>query len=262
MNLFGMDRMRVMKNKRFWLSGFLALISFIYGSVQVIQYQSDYGMSGVNIWQSILRHGNYGFFAALMAALPYADALVIDKNTHFITQVLTRSNYREYIISKAGAAMLSGAASVTLPAAILLGICVTQFPSQPFVQPNLSLSLAELLQRNIIPPGHVVTLSSTGYTAICLLMLAAFGAGYALMGLGFSFFIRNSYLVIGLPFVVYCFGTYILPTSVRLRGLGSTDSAILASGNLLTAIAQYLLIGVFFVVCWKVFGKKENQVLD
>jgi hypothetical protein len=262
MNLLRMDLKRAFKNKRFWLVGLLAVISYIYGSVHVIQYQSEYGMGAVNIWQAILVQGKYGFFAALMAALPYADALAGEKNTHFITQILTRSNYRHYILSKVWVNMLAGAAAVTIPAAILLAICAIQSPGQPVVLPNLTLSLAELLQSAIVPPGQIVALTPTAYTIICFLMLATFGACYAVMGLGLSFFIQNSYLVIGLPFVVYCFGYYILPTSVRLQWLGSTSSTIIPSGNLLAAVTQYLGVGIFFLGSLWVFGKKENQVLD
>jgi hypothetical protein len=261
-HLMQMELTRAFKNKRLVLAAFLAIVSMVYGIVRAVQIQSGYPMNAINIWQAILTQGRYGYFAALMAALPYADTLITDKSHQFIYQILARCGYREYIFSKIWANILVGAAAVAAPAIVLLGFCLVLFRDTPAVIPTLSLSAAELLHPNLIPPGSGLTLSPGSYVLISLLFLVVFGACYALMGMGISFLTRNPYLALGLPFLAYCFGSYILPTSVRLQWLGSTSESVIPTGNLLAPILQYLIIGLFFTGCVFLFGKKERQVLN
>lgn len=260
-NLFKMDLVRAFINKRIFLTTLLAMVSFIYGYVRVVQYQAGYSISAVNSWQAILMQGNYGFFAALMAALPYADALVQEKNNSFLQQVVLRSNYRDYILSKVWVNLIAGAAVVTVPAVILLGFCTFQFHGQSIEVPNLFWNSSAWMQSQIVLPGSGAAPASGGYLPICLLFLVAFGACYALMGLGISFMVRNPYLAVGLPFVVYCFGYFILTTSVRLQWMGSTSMAILPSGNLFGAVIQYLGMVALFLLSLAVFGNREKQLL-
>ena len=79
---------RAFLNKRFGIVILLACISFAYGLSAVGQIQmDDQALGAVSLWLIILKQGYYGFFAALMAALPFADSLIIDRRHHFVDQV-------------------------------------------------------------------------------------------------------------------------------------------------------------------------------
>ena len=84
---------RAFFNKRFWIVTLLAVISFTYGFTRVMEIQPNNVLGAVMTWQNILRRGSYGFFAALMAGLPFADSLLLDRRHHFIDQILLRCRY-------------------------------------------------------------------------------------------------------------------------------------------------------------------------
>lgn len=253
---------RAFVNKRFWLVVLLAGISFTYGFTQVIQVQSGNPIGAVTLWQEILRRGYYGFFAALMAGLPFADSFLIDRRHHFVDQVLLRCRYRQYLDAKIVASLCTGVVAVAGPALILLIGCCLFFPLNPQLVPEISLGLSEVLNPNVIEPSSNLVLSLPGFIFLCLLQLPLFGAAYALLGLGSSFVIRNPFVVLGIPFIGYSLGYFIIPTSIRLAWLGSTEAALLPSAGLLSPVIQYMVITLVFVASFVLWGQKDRVLLD
>jgi len=253
---------RAFVNKRFWLVALLAAISFTYGFTQVMGVQPDSSLGAVTIWQEILRRGSYGFFAALMAGLPFADSLLLDRRHHFADQILLRSRYRDYLSAKIAAALCSGMAAVAVPALILLIGCCLFFPFDSQFVSEMSFSIGNVLNPNVIEPGSSLVLSLPGFVSLSLLMLALFGGAYALLGLGSSFIIRNPFVVLGIPFICYSLGYFIIPTSVRLAWLGSTEAALLPSSGLLSPALQYLAAAIFLGVCLLLWSRKDRILSD
>ena len=252
---------RAFINKRFLLVFLLAGISFTYGFFQVKSIISD-PLGAVTIWQEILSRGYYGFFACVMAVLPFADSLSVEKNERAINHFLLRTEYKKFIWAKFVAVVLSGLTAVVMPAIILLILCSLIYPANPVQIPNLSFSINEILPGSVIKPGNIWTLSSFGYLLVCLLFLALFGAAYAILAMGISFQTRNPLVVFGIPFILYSFGYYFIPTSRHLNGLVSTETTLIPNGNLFPALIQYCLLCLFFCVSFLIFGKKERQVLS
>lgn len=251
---------RAFVNKRFWLVVLLAAISFTYGFTQVMQSQFGSPLGAITAWQLILHRGSYGFFAALMSGLPFADLLLLDRRYHFVDQILLRSRYHQYLYAKTMASLCSGITAVVLPTLILLVGCCLFYPLDPQLVPEINLGISQVINPNIIEPGSNIVLSQPGFVAISLLLLALFGAAYALLGLGSSFVIRNPFVVLGIPFICYSLGYFIIPTSIRLAWLGSTEAALLPSWGLLSPAIQYMVITILFVACLVFWGQKDRTL--
>jgi hypothetical protein len=251
---------RAFLNKRFWLVCLLAAISFTYGLTRVLGMQQTSPLDAVTAWQEILRRGSYGFFAAMMAGLPFADSFLNDQKHHFIEQILLRCRYRPYLLAKVVACMAAGITAVGGPALLLLVACVLIFPFNGNALWEISAGLNSLVNPAVIEAEAGLTMALPVYVLLCVAMLALFGAAYTLIALGTSLVIRNPFVVLGVPFIVYSLGYYIIPTSQHLAWLGSSEAAILPSVTLVSALLQYLGAVFLFALCLG-WGGKKNRVL-
>lgn len=261
-NILRTELKRAFINKRFLIVFILAGISFAYGFFQYHPTRGEDPIGAVSSWQVILNLGYYGFFASVMAVLPFADSLSRDKNNHLLEPILVRTGYAQYLRAKTLAVALSGSAAVTLPGALMLAICHLIYPSKPEHVASLYFNFSEMFTSETIQPSINLNPSMAGFIAISLLLLALFGAAYALLGMGFSFLTRNQMVILGIPFVCYSFGFYMIPTSRHLRWMFTSETALIPRGNLFSTIVQYGLIGIFFLVSLLLAGKKETQVLQ
>lgn len=260
-NIYKEELSRALLTRRFSLVFLLAGISFIYGFFQV-KAIPEMSLGAITVWQEVLKRGYYGFFACLMAVLPFADSLSIEKSQRFINYFLTRVKYSKYIRAKFVAVAVSGAVAVALPAIFLLVVCVLLFPASPIQVPTLSFDVVEMLPGHVISPGTVwENISPLAYLALCILSLILFGVLYAVLAMGISFQTKNSLIVFGFPFLCYSFGYYFIPSSRILHKFISTEAVLIPAGNLVSAAAQCLAVGLFFGVSVLFFGKKERQVI-
>jgi hypothetical protein len=253
---------RAFYNRRYALVALLAAISFTYGFSRVMSFQASSPLDAVTIWQLILQRGSYGFFAALMAGLPFADSLLNDRRRRFIDQILLRSRFNQYLSAKILSTLCAGMTAVAAPALILLIGCCLFFPIDTQFTLQTTLGISNLLNPTVIESGSSLSLSLPGFVLLSLLMLALFGAVYALLGLGSSFLVRNPFIVLGIPFLGYSLGYFILPTSSRLAWLISTEAALLPSSILASPILQYLAILTVFATCLLLWGKKERVLFN
>ena len=261
-SVFRTELSRALINKRFLFIFILAGISFSYGFFQINTSFDQYPLGAITVWQGILMRGYYGFFAAAMAALPFADSLSRDKNNQLLDTILTRTSYRHYLKAKTLAVILSGAYAVLLPALILLAGCWLAYPAQPVHVPNLYFSSSEVLLRAFIMVGSYLNPSVGAYLGVSLLFLAVFGAAYALLAMGISFHTKNSLLVLATAFIGYSFSYYIIHTSWHLNWMVSPSMALIPQGNLYSPILQYSLMILSFLFNLLIAGKKEKQVLN
>ena len=252
---------RAFINKRFLLVFLLAGISFTYGFFQVKSIISD-PMGAITIWQEILSRGYYGFFACVMAVLPFADSLSVDKNERVINHFLLRTGYTKFMQAKTLTVVLSGASAVVMPALILLFICILIYPANPVQIPTISFSIDEIMPGSVISPGNILDLASFEYLVLCLLFLIFFGATYAILAMGISLQTKNNLIVFGIPFLCYSFGYYFIPSSRHLNWLISTEAVLIPQGNLIPAAVQVIGICMFFCINMLLFGNKERQVLS
>jgi hypothetical protein len=261
-NILHVELARAFRNKRLFLIFILGAISFSYGFLEINATINHGPLGAMTIWQEILMRGKYGFFAAIMAVLPFADSLSKDKNDRMLDVILTRTSYRHYLHAKTLAVAISGACAVLLPALILLAGCCLTYPAQPIHIPNLYFNESEVLNRDLILVGTYLNPSTGAYLGLSLLFLGLFGATNALLAMGISFHTKNSLLVLATAFVGYSFGYYIIPTSRHLNWMTSPSMALIPEGNLYSPLLQYSLMIVFFLANLLIAGKKEQQVLN
>ncbi len=253
---------RAFKNGRFGITALLAVLSFLYGFNRVTQIQSGATLGAVMLWHQILLRGSYGFFAALMAGLPFADSFLQDSRHHYLNQVLMRSRYSQYIFAKFLATLVSGMAAVFFPALALLVVCCLVFPIDPQFSIGLPIGSFGPVDPTVIEPGSALELSSTFFILLSLTMLSLFGAVYSLVGLGSSYIVKNPFVVLGIPFIVYSLGFFILPTSARLSWLGSTEAALLPSVGLISPIIQYVSLIFIFLAALLIAGQKDRLLVN
>lgn len=251
---------RALLNKRWVLVFLLAALSFTYGHAQLAPSLGDSPLGALTIWQLILLRGYYGFFAALMAALPFADSFSREKREGLLTSILLRADYRSYLFAKFLAIALSGIAAVLLPALLLLAVCLIAYPSGPIQLPDLCFYLP--LNRNLIPAAACSNPVPGSYLLLSLVFLGLFGSTYAALAMAASLVSKHSTPVFATPILLYAFGYYILPASIRLNWLISTEAALIPAGNLFAALVQYLVAVLLTGFAWLAFGKKERQVLS
>ncbi len=251
---------RAFFNKRWILIFLLAALSFIYGYSQLAVSSWEPPLGALTIWQLILQRGYYGFFASLMAALPFADSLSREKKEGLLTSLLMRADYRSYLITKILAIALSGFAAVLLPALLLLAVCRVAYPSGPTPLPDLCFFPP--FNHNLIPAAACSSPAPGSYVLLSLVFLGLFGSMYAALAMAASIVSKNSIVVFGTAILIYSFGYYILPTSVRLNWLVSTEATLIPGGNLLSPLVQYLAAVFLLAFVSLVFGNKERQVLS
>lgn len=260
--LFKEEFNRMIFNKRFVLVVMVTLISFIYGFRVINQVQADQPLGAVSNWLLILKRGYFGSFAAVLAALPFADSIILDRKHHFIDQILMRVNYKEYLLARIICTILSGMLAVSGPAILLLLVCLGIFPSDGDLIFEIPWGIQELINPTVIEPSSTLILNAPLMMALTIILLMLFGASYAMLGLTASLLIQDPFVVMGVPFVVYNLGFYLIPTSRNLAWMGSSEAALLPTTNLLSALVQYL---VFFLVCillFRIYGRREQLLLD
>ena len=253
---------RALWNPRFILVFLLAGISFAYGYSQISPMQSQSPLGAFTAWQEILNAGYYGFFAAALAVLPFADSLSRDKKEGLLEPILSRTSYTQYKRAKTLAVALSGAAAVMLPALLLLGLCTLIYPAGPVHRMGLYFSFTEMVSTTLVQPGLPLNPSIGAYAVLAILFLIIFGAAYALLGMAVSFLTRRSTYVMAVPFLCYSFGDYFIWTSRHLKWIASTQMLLIPQNNLFSPLLQLILIGIFFWIVRISFGKKETQVLQ
>jgi hypothetical protein len=249
---------RAFLNGRFGMVALLAALSFLYGFNRVITIDAGESLGAVMLWKLMLLRGSYGFFAALMAGLPFADSLLQDTRHHYLNQIFMRCRYKEYLSAKLLATLVSGMAAVAIPALLLLVVCCLAFPMDTNFSVGLSTGVWGPVNPTVIEPGSTLELTAVPFVCLSLVMLALFGALYSLVGLSSSFIVKNTYVVLGIPFLLYSLGYFIIPISARLNWLGSTEAALLPSVGLISPAIQYLLLIVLFTAVLVFAGQKDR----
>ena len=201
---------RALRSRTFLLAIIIGVVALAFGLYQYAsflitnpEYASInppffYNAYDATIWaqQSII-----GLIVPVVAVLPFADSLVLDRTSGYLRSVLTRTSYKRYLGAKFMACMLSGGVAVALPLLLLFMCANVIFPR--------GLNLVEEQQRILSDPHTLGPFGALYRTAPDLYILAlvglafVFGATYATFGLSISIFATNRYVVLATPWLVY-----------------------------------------------------------
>ncbi len=202
---------RVFSGSMFYVSVIITLILLFYGI-----YDYAFASGFFPISEEILALGNtdphlFNTFdavlwsrirvlslpAPLLAALPFAASLAIDRNSLFLNSLLPRTNRTRYIISKFCVNGLAGGLALALPHIIIYLIAYLIFPEGIITyegqsRMNVTGSFTWLYESN--PALYV-----WGVIGVTFL----FGSAYASLGLLVSLISNNVYIILASPFLFY-----------------------------------------------------------
>lgn len=209
LRLLSVDLSRAILNKFFAISIVLALGTLLHGLatfygpyVQPPAGLSPFVSNAFLAWRNSFG-GLFPLVAPLLAALPTADLLVVDRRQGLARGILARVSHGNYLTSKIAATAIAGALALLIPLA-LFGVYLSA--NYPVGMPPL----AEFGTPPDMPPGAVPGLMGGVfywhpfvYVLGCMLLAGLVGSVYSLLGLAMSAFTDNRYVVVAAPLVFY-----------------------------------------------------------
>lgn len=133
----------------------------------------------------------------LFAACPYAWSYLSERQGGYEKNVLTRTTRRRYFLAKYVAVFLSGAAAVLIPMVVNLMTVAAFVPAvQPDVQYDIYYAMPPTAMASRLFYAH-----PWGFVAFRLLTAALFAGLLAGSVVALSFFVRNRYAVLLIPFL-------------------------------------------------------------
>ncbi len=251
---------RAFWNRSFLLALVLGILLLGYG---LFEYSEGTDIPGANpflcnaydavIWAQA---GPVALFVPLLAVLPFADSYALDRTGGYLRHVLVRSSYRRYLFAKFVANLLAGGLAVAL-SLILLFACTN------LIYPRGLLPIDQARIGGAYPHGPLGPLYRTAPDLYILFLVGVgfiFGATYATLGLAFSSFVNNRYVVLATPFLLYHIANFVLAV-LRLEEWTPPATFIpdaVKTTSWLTVFGELGGIFVVSVVCLLVLARKDR----
>lgn len=199
-----------------------------------------------NAYEAWLRSVDWGFFpifALLGATLPYADTLVQERTQKFARYVLLRTRHRRYLLTKFFVNGLVGGFAIALPLALFFSF--TSWKYARTLPPLSGTLLDSWLSCNIGTFLCDLYRSSPDQYIFWRILLAfIYGTVFATLGMSFSAFTSNRYVVLFSPFffeLMLAYGLNFLGTPVFVPRYALAPTGILGT-NALTIFSPLVLI--------------------
>lgn len=144
----------------------------------------------------------------IIAVLPFADSLTLDRTSGYLRSILTRTSYRRYLWAKITAGVLAGGCAVALP---LLGLFAITYLFYPHGLNLVPETQRMPLQPNALGPFGALYQSTPALYIFALAATCFVGGGvYALLGLAIATFTDKRYLVLATPLMLYHMATFVI----------------------------------------------------
>jgi hypothetical protein len=179
-----------------------------------------YNAYDATIWS---QNAIIGLFVPVIAVLPFADSLALDRTSGYLRLILMRTTYTRYAWAKFVACALSGGAVVAGPLALVFGVANMLYPR--------GINVDATMQRIITTPDALGPFGVLYHTNpdlyIFALIFTCFvgGAAYASLGLAVATITDNRYVVLATPFVLYHVVNYLIANMGYPQWLLSTAFA-------------------------------------
>ncbi len=207
-------------NRGLWLAVLMGLIGVslrLPEYLQDLQLVQSHGLlrhpAQFNVYHGFLRvygNGLYPLLAPLVATLPYAEALALDRATGYRRAIRLRTTRRQYLISRLTAAALTGGLAVALPPAGLFGL-LHFFVPRGLPPPELAR-----MPGDYGPFGELFERAPDAYIAFLLALGFTFGVVWSVFGLAIGAWTTRRYLPQALP-AVFSFVLLTLLALLRLE---------------------------------------------
>jgi len=259
---------RAFRNPRFLIVVVLALAVFGIGAYRSPVFLFGQAVHPVNRLLLNLRYGDFGFLAALLATLPFADSFLDDLNQGFLRQIIQRVPYRKYKAAKIIAVALTGGLSLVL--VVLLIFLAGLVGATDW---NAATYFSTFAEQSSTPKGPLAELYAVNPIYYLFYLLASafgFGAGQALMGLAFSTIIHNRYVVLALPLVIVQVLDFLQSRALHvtsalnlLNGLLPYEALSFLSPEytLEAQLAQFGVVSIVSIIAFLALARKQRLVL-
>jgi len=189
------------------------------------------------------RLGLISIVVPLLAALPFADSLALDRNSGYIRFLLLRTKRPKYIWSKFLANVLSGGMAVALPHIIIYITATIIFPE------GLPTLIGQ--QRMIVtgPLSDVYQSNPALYVWFIIFLSLLFGVVYTTTGMTVACFSDNRYVVLASPFMFYIVTSFVIANLGGLEGWLPTAAFTpqqVTSSSWLSIFGEFAFI---FIIC-------------
>lgn len=201
--------------------------------------------------------GPIGLVVPLLAVLPFADSLCLDRQSGYLRNIFSRCSYHRYLGVKCLVNLAAGGIALTVPLLALFIATNLLFPR----------GIMPADQSRIIPGGYPSGPFSTWYRSMPDLYILSriglgfvFGATYATVGLALALFINNRYIVLATPFVAYMLANFVL-TALGLMEWSppfTLTPEIVLTTSALTVFGELGAIFIASVVCILIFGTRAR----
>lgn len=259
---------RAFRNPRFLIVVVLALAIFGIGAYRSPVFLFSQAIHPVNRLILNLQYGEFGFLAALLATLPFADSFLDDLNQGFLRQIVQRVPYRKYQGAKIIAVALAGGASLVL--AMLLIFLAGLVGATDWGATTLFSSYVDQSSAPNGPMAQLYVANPIFYLLFLLASAFGFGAAQALMGLAFSTVIHNRYVVLAMPLVIVQVLDFLQTRALHVTGALNLLNGLLPfevlsfyspDYTLGTQLAQFGVVFAVSTVAFLVLARKGRLVL-
>jgi len=202
------ELIRALWNPR-WL--FIVLIAGIMVVVGSYNW-SQKAPHPVNWLMLQLFFGHYQMLAPFLAAMPFTDSFINDRDQGFGRLILQRAPYKSYLQGKAVAVFVSGGLGLVLVLLVILGVNALgggDWASRVFISNGPQASPAG-------PFGFLYALNPLYYFGYLLVLNFFLGGSFALLGLTLSVLVGNRYLGIIGPVVIMQLWSFLVQRTASL----------------------------------------------
>ena len=170
-----------------------------------------------------LNFGHYQMLAPFLAAMPFTDSFVNDRDQGYGRLILQRAPYKKYLRSKALAVFVSGGISLVLVLLVMLGINAlgdADWSSRVFVSNGPLTSAGG-------PFGFLYAINPLYYFSYLLVLNFFMGGSFALIGLALSVLVGNRYVGIVGPVVITQLWSFLVQRTRSLTQLADPLESLL-----------------------------------
>lgn len=194
---------KLFHTKAFYIALLIGVASCLLGLISYYDtafWSYDAGrpqeISAYNAWLDCLSVGSSVYRLLLpLIIIPFLDSYYMERKSGYQNFILARSSRKQYFFSKWLAGVLSAAIIVFLTLVLTFVVCALLFP--------LNQPLAEMshVDRNF---GFDFFLANPmGYIFLLILSNLFFAVVYYTVGFGFANSVRNRYVLLLIPFIIY-----------------------------------------------------------
>lgn len=183
------------------------IIGVALGIPGILSYRSDVtfitgsgapeAVSCYQAWLYALSLGGASLYKIIapLLIIPNLDSFFVERKNGYSNFVITRSNYKAYFFSKLFSGIIVSGAILIVSLLSWLAVCIVMFPHNMPIDTYTYISDEEL--RHFFVNGPII------YIAVVIALNFLFAAIFYSLGFGLSYFCKNRYIVMIIPFLIY-----------------------------------------------------------